>query len=47
MITKGLDSLGNPPQNISDIYIAFVLSKNYSNVFNKFLQEFANLDQII
>ena len=45
-ISQGLDSFGNPPQEISDIYIVFVMSMfdqyniDYSSVINPILSKF-------
>ena len=45
-IRQGLDSLGNPPQEISDVYIAYVLSKKRDWSDNKFVSQFKSLDKL-
>lgn len=41
-----MDSLGNPPQDISDVYIAYVLSKKRDWSDNKFVTQFKSLDKL-
>lgn len=45
-IRQGLDSLGNPPQDVSDVYIAFVLSMNNQVNANLFESQFKKMDQL-
>ena len=39
-ITKGLDALGNPEQGVSDLYIIYVLSKDFERSLGFFEEEY-------
>ena len=41
-----MDSLGNPPQDISDAYISYVLSKRLDQLGDRFERQFEQMEKV-